>query len=77
MHKKYVYFYHLPPVFQISSIQTLSQIKSQEFIGNIKQHFMTTSHVTYVTSGIKEFVKCYIYQKLGTPQPSTQQGGIW
>ena len=34
-------------------------LKSQEFISDIKQHFMT-SPPTYVTNGIQEFVKCCI-----------------
>ena len=51
----------------VTSIQIPPQIKSQEFISHIKQHFMTTSPVTYVTNGEK------LYQKLGTPPPSIQQ----
>ena len=53
------YFYHFPPIIQISvsSRQTLAQIKSQEFSGHIKQHFMTTSPVAYVTNSIQDFVK--------------------
>ena len=52
----------------VSTIQTLSQIKSQEFIGHIQQHFMTTSHLTYVTNGIQDFLKM-LYHKLGAPRP--------
>ena len=40
--------------------QTLLQIKSQEMIGHIKQHFMITVPLTYVTIDIQDFVKCYI-----------------
>ena len=40
--------------------QTLSQIKSQEFIGHIQEYFITTSPLTYDTDGIQDFVKCYI-----------------
>ena len=42
----------------VSTTQTLSQIKSQEFISQINQHFMIISPLTYVTNGIQEFVKC-------------------
>ena len=41
----------------VSTTQTLSEIKSQEIIGHIKQHFMTTSPLTYVTNDIQDFVK--------------------
>ena len=44
----------------VSTTQTLSQIKPQEIIGYIKQHFMTTSPLTYVTNVFQDFVKCYI-----------------
>ena len=44
----------------VSTTQTVSQMKSQEIIGHIKQHFMTTSPLTYVTNGIQDFVKCCI-----------------
>ena len=60
------YFYHLPVSstycsnIMVFSTQTLAQIKSQEFIGYIKPHFMTTSPVTYVTNGIQDFVKCWV-----------------
>ena len=37
--------------------QTLAIIKSQEFISYTKQHFITTNPFTYVTNGIKFFVK--------------------
>ena len=40
----------------VSSTQTLAQIKSQEFIGHIKQHFVTI----YVINGIQNFVKCFV-----------------
>ena len=40
----------------VSTTQTLSEIKSQEIIGHIKQHFMT-SPLTYVTNDIQHFVK--------------------
>ena len=43
----------------VSTTQTLAQIKLQEFIGHVKQHFMT-GPLTYVTNGIQDFVKCYI-----------------
>ena len=42
-----------------SPTQTRAQIKSEEFIGHVKQHFMT-SPLTYVTKGIQDFVKCCI-----------------
>ena len=46
--------YHLS--FKYQGTQTLAQIKSQEFIGHVKQNFM---NLTYVTNGIHNFVKCY------------------
>ena len=33
----------------VSTTQTLSQIKSQEFIGHIKQHFMTTTRFSHMS----------------------------
>ena len=44
----------------VSTTQTLPQIKSHEIIGDIKQHFMSTSPLTYVKKGIQDFVKCCI-----------------
>ena len=44
----------------VSTTQTLSQIKSEEFIGHIQKHFITTSPLTYVTNGIRDLVKCCI-----------------
>ena len=46
--KCYAYFYHFPPILNImvSTTQTQSQIKSQEFIGHIQKHFITTSPLT-------------------------------
>ena len=38
----------------VSSTQTLAQIKSQEIIDHIKQHFMTASPLTYVTNDIQD-----------------------
>ena len=58
--KVHDYFYHLSPIFWISTTQTPAQIKSQEFIGLIKQHSMTTSPPTCVANGIQYFVKCCI-----------------
>ena len=43
---------------KVSSTQILAQINSQECIGHIKQHFMTTSPVIYVTNVIQNSVKC-------------------
>ena len=57
----YGYFHHSPPIFQISSTQTMAQIKSQKFIGHIKTTLYDTSNlVTYATNGIQDFVKCCI-----------------
>ena len=66
----------------VSSTQTLAQIKSQEFIGHTKQHYMTTSLVAYVTNDIQDFwkgcIKSLVHLDLdlrpdnmqfGTPQP--------
>ena len=47
--------YHLNII--VYTTKTLSQIKSQEFISHIKQHFITTSHLTYVANGNQVFVK--------------------
>ena len=41
----------------VSTTQTQTQVKSQEIYGHIKQHFMTTSPLTYVTKAIQ---KCCI-----------------
>ena len=52
--------YHLATChsnIMVPTTQTLSQIKWQEMIGHLKQHFMTTSPFTYV---IQYFVKCCI-----------------
>ena len=38
-----------------STIQTLSQIKSQEFVDNIQKHF-----ITQVSNDILDFIKCCI-----------------
>ena len=38
----------------VYTTQTLPYIKSQEFIGHIKNYFMT-SPLTYVTNGIQDF----------------------
>ena len=59
----------------VSTTQTLAQIKSQDLTGHIKQHFMTTSLLTYVTNGIQDFYKM-LYQKLGALWPSTQQHAL-
>ena len=48
----------------VSSTQTLAEIKSQEFIGLIKQHIMTRSLVAYITDGIQDSANT----KLGAPQ---------
>ena len=48
-------------MFQIlSTAQILAQIKSQEFVIHINQHFITTSPLTHVTNSIQDFVKCCI-----------------
>ena len=44
----------------VSTIQTLSQITSQDCTGHIQKHLITTGPLTYVTNGIQDFVKCYI-----------------
>ena len=40
----------------VPTTQTLSQIKSQEIIGHIHKHFITTSPLAYVTNGIQDIV---------------------
>ena len=54
----------LPPTYFLNIIvpttQTLSQIKSQEFLGQIQKHIITTSRLSYVTNGNHDFVKCCI-----------------
>ena len=57
----------------VSTTQTLSQIKSQEVIGHIQNHFIT-SPLAYVTNGIQDFVK-KLYPKLGAPD-SMLFGGV-
>ena len=44
----------------VCTTQTPSQIKSQEINGHIKERIITTSPLTYVTIGIKYFIKCCI-----------------
>ena len=46
----HIYFYFLN--IMVSTTQTLSQIKPQQFIGHIHKHFITTSPLAYVTNGI-------------------------
>ena len=43
----------------VSTTQTLFQIKSQECVGHIQKHFIS-SPLTYVTNNIQDFVKCCI-----------------
>ena len=50
----------------LSTTQTLSQIKSQEFISHMKQQF-TTSHIR--RQWHSRFCKNAVIQKLGSPQP--------
>ena len=40
--------------------QTVARIKTREYTGHRKQHFMTISPVTYVTNDIQCFLKCCI-----------------
>ena len=49
----------------VFTTQTQPQMKSQEFISNIKQHFMTSA----LTYGIQDCKM--LCQKLGAPRPST------
>ena len=59
----------------VSSTQSLAQIKSQEFIGQIK-YFMTTSIVT-CQQWHSRFCEM-LYQKLGAPWPdATWQDVLW
>ena len=73
-----------------STTHTLSHIKSQEFIGHIQKHFITRHPLSYITSGIQEFVKCCIKSPVQLdlrpanmlfgglhPRPSTCQHAIW
>ena len=58
----------------VATTQTLSQIKSQDIIGHIKQHFITSPHIYHQWHSIS----CkMLYQKFGAPQPSTWQHAIW
>ena len=52
----------------VTNTQKLSQIKSQDFIGHIRRHFITTSPLTYVTDGIQDFVK--MLSKTSTCNPT-------
>ena len=60
----------------VSATQTLSEIKSQGIMGHIKQHFITTSPLTYVANGIQDFVKM-LYTMFAATRPSTRQHAIW
>ena len=56
LHKNcHAYFYQFSHLLNImiSTTQTLAQIKTQEFIDDTKQNFMT-SPVTYVTNDIQD-----------------------
>ena len=44
----------------VSTTKPLSQIKSPEIIDHIKQNFVTTRPLTYVTNANKAFIKCCI-----------------
>ena len=44
----------------VTSTENLAQIKSQEFISHIKQHFLATSPLTYVTNGIQDCAICCV-----------------
>ena len=60
----------------VSTTQTQSQIESQEFIGHIQKHFITTRLLAVITNGIHDFGKM-LYQTLGAPRPLTCQHAIW
>ena len=53
----------------VSITQTLSQIKSQEFIGHIQKHFITSPLTCHQWHS--RFSKM-VYQKLGAPRPLTR-----
>ena len=52
--------------------------QSQEFISHIKQRFMTTGLLTYVTNGIQDFIKCCIKSRvhLDLPPDNMPFGGL-
>ena len=49
----------------ISTTYTLSQIKSQEFIGHEEKHFITAIPLTYVTNSIKSRVHLDLQPDMG------------
>ena len=53
-----------------------NQITSQEFIGHMAQHFMTTIPVTRASNGIHEFVKCCIQRWVTSPFDTALFGGL-
>ena len=56
----------------VSTKQTLAQIKSQEFISYIKQHFKNmSSHICH-----KDFVKCYIKRWVHLQRDNMQFGRL-
>ena len=59
------YFYHLLPIIWISwYLPHKHWLKpNHKIIDHIKQHFMT-SHLTCVTNGIQDFVKCCIKRRV-------------
>ena len=63
---------------KVSTTQTLSQIESQEFMGHIQKHFITTRFLTYLTNGIQDFVKCCIksYMHLDLRPANILFGGL-
>ena len=59
MDKKYYSTSHLSFKYHGIYYTNTIQIKLREFIGHIKQQFIT-SPLTYVTNGIQDFVKYYL-----------------
>ena len=48
-----------------ANTQKQAQIKSQEIISHLKQHFITKCRLIYVTNGIQDLVKM-LYRKFAT-----------
>ena len=63
-HKKIACLFLSPPTYLLNIMVCTTQIKSHNFISHTQRHFITTSPLTYVTNGIRDFVKCCIKSRV-------------
>ena len=63
--------YHQSLKIMVSTTQTLPQVKSQVFMGNIQNYF-TTSSLTYNTNVIQDFVMLF-----GGLEPVVLEGDVY